>query len=111
MKNFVQPGEVVEVASASRTVTAGGGYLMGHIFGIIANDANCAGSAEMMVEGVFDIAKDASVFAAGALVYWDDSTHECTSTTSSNKIIGIALVAALTGDITARVRLNEAWAL
>jgi hypothetical protein len=49
--------------------------------------------------------KDASVFAQGDLVYWDDTAKKATSTVSSNLLIGNAEAAQLTGDATVDVVL------
>jgi hypothetical protein len=72
----------------------------------------------MRVVGVFDLAKDASTFADGDIVYWDDTAHLATSTSTNNMPIGVAellspdgtsALGGLTGDATVRVRLNGAF--
>ena len=60
---------------------------------------------EGQVEGVFDLAKDASVFAQGDLVYWDDTNKVATSAVGTNLLIGNAEKAQFTGDATVRVKL------
>jgi hypothetical protein len=60
---------------------------------------------EGQVKGVVRIVKDASVFAQGDLVYWDDTAKKATSTVSSNLLIGNAEAAQLTGDATVDVVL------
>jgi hypothetical protein len=75
---------------------------------------------EIEVEGVYDLAKDTSVFVEGASVYWDNvnlvaTSNQSTAGTGLNMQIGVAeLVQAsgtnalggATGDATVRVRLN-----
>ncbi len=60
---------------------------------------------EAMTEGVFDLAKNAAVFAQGDLVYWDDTAKLATGTVGANLLIGMAEQAQLTGDATVRVKL------
>ena len=60
---------------------------------------------ECQVKGVVRILKDASVFAQGDLVYWDDTAKKATSTVGSNLLIGNAEAAQLTGDATVDVVL------
>lgn len=105
MKNYIQDGDQL-VVTAPYALTSGQGCKVGSLFGV-ANNAygNGATDAVISTEGVFDIAKDASVFAQGAVVYWDDAAKVVTSTVGSNLKAGIATQAALTGDTTARVKL------
>jgi hypothetical protein len=60
---------------------------------------------EGQVKGVVRIVKDASVFAQGDLIYWDDTAKKATSTVGSNLLIGNAEAAQLTGDATVDVVL------
>jgi predicted RecA/RadA family phage recombinase len=106
MKNYVQEGKVLEV-TAPYALSSGDGCKVGDIFGIAAADYLISAAAQIEVEGVFDIAKDSSVFAQGADVYWDDSGKTATSTAGSNILIGVAVVAALTGGATVRVKLTQ----
>jgi predicted RecA/RadA family phage recombinase len=62
-------------------------------------------AVEGQVKGVVRIVKDASVFAQGDLVYWDDTAKKATSTVGSNLLIGNAEAAQLTGDATVDVVL------
>lgn len=69
-------------------------------------------------KGVIDLAKDASTFAEGAFVYWDNSAKKATSTVLNNTKIGVAVPTqadgsaapgSQAGDATVRVRLNGAF--
>jgi predicted RecA/RadA family phage recombinase len=80
----------------------------GNVFGVANNDFTVSVASEFDVVGVFALTKDASVFAQGDLVYWDDSGKQCTSTVGSNLVIGLAEQAELTGDTTVQVRLTGA---
>jgi predicted RecA/RadA family phage recombinase len=106
MKNFVYDGDTIEV-TAPYTQTSGGGMKVGTLFGVCSDDVVSGAVAEILTEGVFDLAKDTSVFAQGDKVYWDDTNKVASSTASGNVFVGRAIAAALTGDATARVLLNE----
>jgi predicted RecA/RadA family phage recombinase len=106
MKNFIQQGRSIEI-TAPYAATTGGGMLLGTLFGVVADTVGSGATAEIVIEGVFDIAKDASVFSAGDLVYWDDTNKVVTSTATGNRTVGRAIQAQLTGDATCRVHLNR----
>jgi predicted RecA/RadA family phage recombinase len=104
MQNFVHQG-ITLTLTAPYAVSSGGGVKVGNIFGVAATTHIQGDSMEAMVQGVFDLAKDASVFAQGDLVYWDDTAKAATSTVGANLLIGTAEQAQLTGDATVRVKL------
>jgi predicted RecA/RadA family phage recombinase len=104
MKNFVHRGEVLSL-TAPYDVLSGAGFKVGNIFAVASGDAVSGAAVEGQVKGVVRIVKDASVFAQGDLVYWDDTAKKATSTVSSNLLIGNAEAAQLTGDATVDVVL------
>jgi predicted RecA/RadA family phage recombinase len=60
-------------------------------------------------EGRFRVkCKSSDTFSAGALVYWDESESEATSTSSGNLVIGRADAAKTSGQLTVDVLLNSA---
>jgi predicted RecA/RadA family phage recombinase len=104
MTNFVKRGDHLTLA-APYDVLSGGGFKVGNVFGVAANDTLSGTDVECTVEGVYDLAKDSSTFAQGDLAYWDDSAKKVTSTVASNLLIGAVEVAAATGVATVRVNL------
>ena len=120
MQNYVQKGQTLTVA-APYNVTSGGGVLVsgtGYVFGIAVNTQNLGDSMEIVTEGVFDLVKDASTFANGDYVYWDNTNKVVTSTATGNKKVGVAVLSQPSGvnasgggsgDATVRVRLNPAF--
>lgn len=111
MKNYIQDGDVVTL-TAPYNVNSGAGLLVGSIFGVAANTALSGAPVEAAVEGVFDLVKTSGqAWAQGVRVYWDDSTKAVTTTASTNKLIGVALAAALSGDVIGRVRLTAAFTI
>ena len=104
MNNFVKSGDNLTLA-APYDVLSGGGFKVGNVFGVAANDTLSTFDVECDVEGVYDLAKDTSTFAQGDLAYWDDSAKKVTSTVGGNLLIGAVEIAAATGVATVRVNL------
>jgi predicted RecA/RadA family phage recombinase len=111
MKNFIQRGETLTL-TAPYAVSSGGGALVGSIFGVAATDVASGEDGEFQVAGVFDLVREIGAstgWSQGALVYWDNTNKRVTKTSTSNKLIGVAVRAAADGDATGRVRLNGAF--
>ena len=111
MKNFVQPGDTITL-TAPYAVASGDGLLVGSIFGVASGTAALGETVEAALTGVYDLKKVASqAWAAGDKVYWDNTAKEATKTTTSNTLIGVAVVAVAggAGDVVGRVRLNGAF--
>jgi predicted RecA/RadA family phage recombinase len=118
MVNFIQRGDTLTV-KAPYAATSGSGMKIGtNLFGVAGVDAAQNDLIEAAIEGVFDLAKDASTFTDGAPVYWDDTAKKGTSTASTNLKIGVAALiqpdgtsalGGATGDATVRVRLNGSF--
>lgn len=108
MRNFVQPGAVITVP-APDVVVSGAGVLVGSLFGVAGHDAASGASLDLHVEGVFDLPKTGSqAWTVGAPIYWTGTA--CTTTASTNKLIGaaVAAVGSGAGETVGRVRLNGA---
>jgi predicted RecA/RadA family phage recombinase len=109
MKNFVMEGKTLTL-TAPYAVTSGQGLLVGSIFGVACGDAAISTDVETLLEGVFTLAKaTGAAWTVGALIYWDNTAKNCTTTVSTNKLIGVAQAAAASGDTTGNVRLNAAF--
>ncbi|MFN3577510.1 MAG: DUF2190 family protein [Tabrizicola sp.] len=111
MKTYVQPGNTITL-TAPYAVASGDGLLVGSIFGVAAGTAALGEAVEAALTGVYDLKKVASqAWAAGDKVYWDNTAKEVTKTTTSNTLIGVAVVAVAggAGDTIGRVRLNGAF--
>jgi predicted RecA/RadA family phage recombinase len=105
MKNFVHKGRTLTLIPPYSGLS-GGGMKTGNVFGIANMDFTVSVASEFDVWGVFALAKNASVFAQGDLVYWDDTNKCATSTVGANLLIGMAELAAVTGDATVQLRLT-----
>lgn len=66
--------------------------------------ANTLGA--VAVEGVFEMPKAAGAIGQGAVVYWDSTNSNVTTTASGNKRAGKAAMAAASGDAVAWVAIN-----
>ena len=111
MKNYVQPGNAITL-TAPYAVSSGDGLLVGSIFGVAAGTAALGETVEAALTGVYDLKKVASqAWAAGDKVYWDNTAKEATKITTSNTLIGVAVVAVAggAGDTIGRVRLNGSF--
>lgn len=113
MKNYIQDGDTLPV-TAPYALLSGAGCLVGSLFGVACADALISTEVEVKTTGVFDFPKAASqAWTVGARVYWDDTAKNCTTTASTNKLIGVAVaaVAGGAGDLIGRVRLTGAFTL
>ena len=109
MKNFIAEGKTLTLI-APYNVTSGDGLLVGSIFGVAAADAVLNAEVETLVDGLFSLKKaTGQAWTQGALIYWDNTNKNCTTTPTSNKLIGTATAAALSGDTIGNVRLNAAF--
>lgn len=111
MRNYVQAGRQVSVP-APYDVVSGQGVLVGSLFGVAVHAAASGAAVEIVLEDVFDLAKaTGAAWAVGARIYWDDTNKLCTTTASTNKLVGVALAAAASDATLGRVRLTAAFTL
>jgi predicted RecA/RadA family phage recombinase len=97
MKNFVQEGDAIAVA-APYALTAGQGALVGSLFGVAAADADNGAEVVLVTQGVFDLTKVGSqAWTVGALIYWDNTNRRTTNVSTSNTLIGKAVLAVGSG--------------
>jgi predicted RecA/RadA family phage recombinase len=94
MKNYIAPSENITV-SAPYDVQAGGGALVGSVFGVAQFDAEIGADVVLVRRGSFDLAKtSAQAWTVGAKLYWDDTNKVVTTTASGNILIGAAVALA-----------------
>lgn len=95
--------------TAPYDVAAGDGFLVQGTFAVATAAALSTAAVTGYLTGTFDLKKVGSqAWAVGAVVYWDNSNKQCTTTSSGNTKIGIAVAAVGSGagETTGRVRLN-----
>ena len=108
MKNYVQSDETI-VVLAPYDVASGAGALVGSLFGVAVNAALSGAKVPLKTRGVYTLVKaDSQAWTVGAKIYWDNTAKNCTTTATSNTLIGCATaaVASSAGLVTGTVRLN-----
>lgn len=102
MKNYIQKGGTIEVI-AGGSVASGSIVTVGATAGISAGKYVSGDTVVVNLDGVYAVAKDASVVAKGAKLYV--AAGVATTTVGSNVFLGYAHSAALAGDATVNVLL------
>lgn len=115
-KNFIQPGDTVTWTNADVTgavdVASGDGVVAGSLFGVAEGDIAVGDSGELSLVGVRELPKvSAQAWTFGAKIYWDATAGDATTTSSSNKLIGVAVEAAANPSSTGKVRLSAAFTI
>lgn len=111
MKNYIQAGDVLTVP-APAAVLSGAGVLVGSLFGVACANAASGADVELQTTGVFEMPKaTGAAWTIGQRLYWDDTAKNMTGTASTNKLVGIAVLAAASGDTVGIVRLSGAFTL
>lgn len=106
MKNYIQPGDVLNVP-APANVSSGDGVLVGTLFGVAAYSALQNGEVQIKTKGVFELPKtSAQAWTVGAAIYWDNTAKVCTTSSSDTVLIGKAVAAADNPSDSGLVRLN-----
>lgn len=106
MRNYVQPGDTLDLTAPSGGLASGQPHLFGGIFGIAATAAAQGKKVAVKVEGVFNLPKaTGGGLTEGQAVYWNATNKNVTGTATDNTLIGHAVEAAAAGATIATVRL------
>lgn len=105
-QNHVCKGDVMQVVLAA-AITSGAGIKVGTVFGVALNTGGIGDQVEVMINGVFTLPKATGAMTQGALLYWDDTAKNITTTASTNIIAGVAYDAAQSGDGFVNVKLQH----
>lgn len=111
MKNFIQPGDVLDLTAPLGGVVSGGVYQIGQLLVVAGISASAGDAFTGKVTGVFSVTKVGSqAWTVGALVYWDDGNTRFTTDPTGNLLAGHAVeaVGAGAGETTGVVRLDGA---
>lgn len=105
MASYVQ-GDCLIDYTPSAAVAAGDVVVLNDLVAVapVAIAANALGAVS--VEGVWSMPKATGAINQGALVYWDATAGNITTTSSGNKRAGKAAKAAASGDATVQVLIN-----
>jgi predicted RecA/RadA family phage recombinase len=104
----VKSGSVFSYTTVA-AIIAGTIIIQGDLAAVATSDIPAGGTGSLDASGVFDVDKAAAtVFTAGALVYWNDTTDLAVTTDNSgaNKLLGKAVAAAGNGPTAVRVLLT-----
>lgn len=107
--SYIQQGDVMTFTAPSGGVTAGTPVLIGNLLVIPQETAAQTLKFSGYVTGVHSVPKaDSQAWTEGALIYWDNSAKNCTTTSTSNYRVGVAAaaVASTAGLVVGTVRLN-----
>jgi len=108
MKTYVQEGDILTL-TAPYAVAAGGGVLVGKIFGIAQSTAANGALVDVVREGVFTHAKtSAQAWTEGAAIYWDNTGKVFTTVATANTLVGAAAAVAVNPSATGNVLLDGA---
>lgn len=105
MKNYVQPGESLDLTAPSGGVVSGTMYKIGSILCVAAASVAAGLKFAGYRVGVFDLPKASGAVTEGATLYWDDTAKNLTTTATANTKAGYAAAAAASGDATVRICL------
>lgn len=104
--NYIQEGDTL-VLAAPYDRLSGEGALIGSLFGVALATVASGANGTFTTQGVFQLPKtSAQAWTVGAKIYWDNTNKECTTTATSNTLIGCAVEAAANPSATGIVRLN-----
>jgi predicted RecA/RadA family phage recombinase len=107
MKNYLTPGEKLELTAPSGGVTAGTGVKIGEVLVIPETSAAVGEKFIGLRVGVVEHAKlSAQAWTEGAQVNWDDTNKRFTTVTTGNFKAGIAVAAAANPSATGKVLLT-----
>jgi predicted RecA/RadA family phage recombinase len=109
MRNFIQNGDFVTVI-APHDIKSGEGVLVNSLFGVAAFDAFANSELELLLEGIFKMAKSAiEIWQVGEKIYWNAEEKYCTNVSEGNSLIGVSLKPAANPSNEGIVRLNSAF--
>lgn len=105
-KRFVQPGNVLDHTPAA-AVNSGAVLVIGARIAVALADIAADATGSVQVTGVFELPKKAAdTVAQGALVYWDATNSQITTTASGNTLAGFAAHAAAATTTAVDVKIN-----
>lgn len=106
MKNFIQPGECLDLV-APYALASGDGALIGEIFGVATKDIALGATGAFCVEGVFALNKTAvQAWVTNQPVYWNVTTRLADSDPSTGPRIGVSTAVAANPTSSGRVLLD-----
>jgi predicted RecA/RadA family phage recombinase len=111
MKNFIQPGNALELTAPGGGVLSGVGYAFGpaaqKMVVVADHDADAAAKATFNSEGVFEFTKDgADDFVEGEPCFWDDSAKKVDKSASTLVPMGTSVETTAGSAVLIKVKLS-----
>lgn len=108
MKNYLQPGRIIDIATPVGGLVSGQFYLLGALGGVAETTQAAGETVSLCREGVFTLPKaTGETWAQGDQLYWDATNKKFTKTSSGNTKYGIANAAQVSGDTSGAVILDR----
>lgn len=105
MSKFIRNGKTMPF-TATAALAVGDVVVVGSIVGVAQNAAAIGEVVELALEGVYEVPKvGATVIAQGAILYWDESESEATTTATDNVAMGFAFAGGASADTTIQCKL------
>lgn len=109
MKNYLQDGDTVVIASSPEAADSGEFLVSGALSGVAVAAADSAAAVTLKRNGVFEMLKTTSeAWTQGQPLFWNASTKKFTTTAAGNTRRGVAWAAADSADTTGEVLLDGA---
>ncbi|WP_299082821.1 DUF2190 family protein [uncultured Paraglaciecola sp.] len=108
MKNFIQPGNTLDLTPSS-DVASGTGFRFGtSLFGVAVNDVSSGQSGAFLVEGVVEIAKTSALaVSVGERLFWNVANSVVNKTSTSQQCVGIAIEDAANPSDTVKMKIGS----
>lgn len=108
MKNFTQPGDIIDF-TPTIAVASGTGYLVGTaLFGVAATDVAANSLGALQVTGVVEIAKTSALaIVAGDRLFWDPVNKAVNKTVTAQMCVGVAIADAANPSSTVQMKLGS----
>lgn len=105
MASYVQ-GDCLIDYTPSSAVAAGDVVVLNDLVTVAPRPIAANSLGAVAIEGVFSMPKATGAIGQGAIVYWDATAGNVTTTASGNKRAGKAAAAAASGDASVMVIIN-----
>lgn len=95
MKNFIQPGDAIDIPAPAGGVVSGNAVVVGSLVGVASSTAAEGEPFALRTNGAFRMPKTSALaIAIGDKVYWDNTAKVVNKTASGNTLLGVAVEAA-----------------
>lgn len=108
MNNYIKPGDTMTFTAPVGGVVSGTAYMIGSLLVVATNTVDAGLEFEGLTEGVVTLPKaTGSAWTEGAMLYWSTATNNLVvATAAAARRVGVAAVAAASGDTSGVVRLT-----